>query len=149
MILTLHNLKSAKGSRKSKKRVGRGNSSGHGTYSGRGLKGQKARSGGKKGLALKGIRNEIMSIPKVRGFRSIRQKMQIINLSDLEKTFKEESVVNLQSLLKVGLIKNIKPGVKILGKGNLTKKITIENCSFSESAKDAINKAGGSIKENY
>ncbi|PIY78798.1 MAG: 50S ribosomal protein L15, partial [Parcubacteria group bacterium CG_4_10_14_0_8_um_filter_35_7] len=87
MSLSLHNLKSRK--RKKRKRVGRGNASGHGTYSGRGLKGQKSRSGGKKGLKLKGFKVIIQNIPKTRGFKSIHPKMEIVNTGDLEKKFKE------------------------------------------------------------
>lgn len=143
MSITLQNLKPKKGSTKRKKRVGRGNASGHGTYSGRGIKGQRARSGGKKGLKRKGLRTFLRNVPKKGGFTSLKPKMSVVNIKDLEKKFKAGSTVTYKELIKSNLIKTAKNGVKILGQGKLTKKLEIVADSFSKSAKDAIIKAGG------
>jgi large subunit ribosomal protein L15 len=145
MVLQLQDLKPAKGSKKKRKRVGRGNASGHGTYSTRGLKGQKSRTGGKKGLRFKGIKNIIQNIPQKKGFKSIYTKKQILNLRDLNKRFEEGTKIDPSILLKRGLIANIKTGVKILGGGQVTKKLLVTGCDISRSARRAINKAGGSV----
>ncbi|MEK7139549.1 MAG: uL15 family ribosomal protein, partial [Patescibacteria group bacterium] len=85
MAITLSQLKPAAGSKHRAKRVGRGNASGHGTYSTRGMKGQRARSGSRKGLKLKGMKARLLTIPKKRGFNSPYPKHQIINVSDLNR----------------------------------------------------------------
>src|SRR3989338_10160525 len=92
--LTLDNLKINFGAKKKRKRVGRGNASGHGTYSGRGLKGQRARSGGKKGLKLRGLKQLLKNKPKIGGFRSLKPKMAVVNLSDLENNFSAGEIIN-------------------------------------------------------
>ena len=119
MSLGLHNLKVSAGSTKKKKRVGRGNSSGHGTYSTRGLKGQRSRSGGKGGLKRLGLKQIILQTPKKKGFTSNRPKNQTVNLSELNDKFKDGALISPQSLLKAGLIKDAKVAVKILGNGEL------------------------------
>lgn len=145
MPIELHELKPAKGARRKRRRVGRGPGSGRGTYAGRGLKGQRARAGGKKGLKLKGLRGILMSIPKKRGFKSIYPKMEIVNIRQLQKKFKSGEAVTPEALMKKGLIDTIKRGVKILGEGEIKKKLTIVGCAVSESAKKKIEKAGGKI----
>ena len=125
MTLKLHNLKPAKGAKKRKKRVGRGNASGRGTYATRGLKGQRSRSGGKGGLKLRGMKANIQNIPKLGGFKSLKPKLKIINLKDLEKTFKDKEVITAAKLIEKGLLKNTKPGVKILGMCKISKKLTV------------------------
>lgn len=145
MSLNLHNLKRSQGAFKKRKRVGRGNASGHGTYSGRGIKGQKARSGGTNKLKYKGIKMILQRIPKKRGFTSPYLKAEIVNLKDLEKHFNDGETVNPRSLLKKGLVGTIKRGVKILGKGELKKKLTVELCGLSASARKAVEEAGGKI----
>jgi len=145
MALRINDLKPAKGSKKKRKRVGRGNSSGHGTYSTRGMKGQRSRSGGKKGLKAKGIKNIIQNIPKKKGFKSMHPKKSVINLSDLERHYGDKAEITPKVLLKSGLIANIKVGVKILGKGEITKAFNINGCDVSKSAVKAIKKAGGMI----
>ncbi len=145
-MLKLHSLKPAKGSKKKKKRVGRGNSSGHGTYSTRGIKGQRSRSGGKKGLKLKGLRLNLLNIPKMRGFKSLKPKKVVVNLSVLDKICKDGDIVNPDFLLEKKVVETIKPGVKILANGKISKKITIENCFVSNSAKEKIEKVGGVVK---
>ncbi len=143
--LKLHNLKPAKGAKKKKKRLGRGNASGHGTYAARGMKGQRSRTGGKGGLKLKGLKNNIQSIPKLGGFTSLRPKLAIVNLKDLEKNFENNEVITAAKLAEKGLIKNTKPGVKVLGIGKVNKKFTLKVNKISDQARQAIEKAGGKI----
>jgi len=145
-MLTLANLPLAKGSKKRKKRLGRGNASGKGNYSGRGLKGQRARSGGKSTLALKGIRHYLLRIPKQKGFKSRKIGLAIVNLADLNKIAQDGQEITPKYLLRHGLIADYRNGVKILGKGALNKKIRVRVQAFSQSAKDAIIKAGGSAE---
>lgn len=145
MALNLHNLKPATGAKKRKIRVGRGLSSGHGTYSGRGAKGQRARSGGKKGLKLFGLRGNVLSTPKLGGFRSLNLKLEVVNLGDLEKNFNDNDIITADTLKAKGLIGNDRAGVKILGEGKLTKKLTFKVNKVSESAKAMIEKNGGKI----
>ena len=123
---------------KSKKRVGRGGK--RGTYSGKGVKGQKSRAGRKMRPEL---RDYIKKIPKKRGYRfkSIKIKPEVVNLRDLEKFFNNGDLINPETLLEKGLVARIKgkvPEVKILGAGELKKKLKIENCLMSESVKKAI-----------
>ncbi|MEK9129993.1 MAG: 50S ribosomal protein L15 [Patescibacteria group bacterium] len=145
-MLTLHNLKPAEGSRKKVQRVGRGGK--RGTYSGRGLKGQKARSGGKRGLQLKGLKKMIQSIPKKRGFRSINLKPEIVNIKQLNINFKDNDEITPKILVEKKLISKNKNGVKILGDGELKKKLIIKGCIVSKSAKEKIEKAGGKVETN-
>ena len=131
--MQLHQIKPIHKQKRSK-RVGRGGK--RGTYSGRGIKGQKARAGAK---IRPEIRDFIKKIPKQRGYRfkSFREKPAIVNLKDLEKNFQNNEVVSPETLLEKGLIAKVKgrmPKVKVLGKGKLTKKLKIENCRMSKSA---------------
>ena len=144
-MLTLHNLQKRKGKTKSK-RVGRGNSSGVGTYSKRGLKGQRSRSGGKSGLRARSIKSYLLRIPKVKGFKSLRSKQETVNIKDLAQNFQEGEIVNASALFKLGLIKTITKGVKVLAVGELKKKLTVEANSFSKEALEKINKAGGEVR---
>ena len=147
--MKLHELK-PKQQKKNKKRVGRGNSSGHGTYSGRGIKGQKSRSGRRKPRpGFEGGKMPLIrQIPKVRGmgYDSIHPKMQIVNVNDSDKKFKDQEIITPKKLQEKGLIDKIKPGVKILGDGELKKKLIIEDCKVSKGAKEKIEKAGGKIE---
>ncbi|MFH1192289.1 MAG: 50S ribosomal protein L15 [bacterium] len=143
-MLTLHNLAKSK-SKKRKKRVGRGNASGHGTYSTRGIKGQRARSGGRKSLKMKSIRRMALSVPKARGFKRYSDNAQIINLSDLNN-FAENDKVNKEILFKKKLVDNKNDKVKILGRGELKiKGLNIEECELSKTTKEQIEKIGGKI----
>lgn len=138
-MLELHTLQTNK--RRSVKRVGRGWSS-RGKYSGRGIKGQKSRSGGKGGLKLRGAKQTILRLPKNRGFKSPHAKFAVVNVSDLEVfTAKEE--VTPKALLEKGLIPTARMGVKILGSGTLSKGLTVHAHAYTASAKDIIEKAGG------
>lgn len=145
MALSLNNLQPPKGKAyKSKKRKGRGNASGLGTYAGRGIKGQKSRSG-VSGLKLKGIRRRILSIPKLRGFNSLQSKKAVVNLGDLDRAFTADALVSPKTLVKKGLIETPRHGVKVLGAGKLTKALKFKDVTLSASAKEAIEKAGGSM----
>lgn len=132
-MLSLHTLKPAPGSQKKRKRIGRGNASGHGTYSGRGLKGQKSRSGGKNGLKRLGLRSMVLQTPKKRGFTSDKPKNQVVNVIQLNTVFKDGVTITPQSLVKAGLIKDATRPVKILGNGQLKlKKITFKGVTVSK-----------------
>ena len=143
--MQIHELKRKHKNRPSK-RVGRGGK--HGTYSGKGIKGQASRAGRKMEPLIRGL---IKKYPKLKGYRSvaIQNNLAVVNLITLEKTSKDGETINPENLIKKGIISNIKgrtPKVKILGTGKLTKKLVFENCKFSASAKTAIEKAGGSVK---
>lgn len=145
MILKLHHLKPSAGSKHRPKRVGRGDASGHGTFSGRGSKGQKSRTGGTRRLQQKGLRRLLLATPKLRGFKSLYPKPAIINLEALEAKFRDGDKISPQILKEKGIIGKIEAGVKILGNGELTKKLEIVGCQASQSAKEKIEKAGGTI----
>lgn len=141
--MQIHQLKVK--SQKKKRRVGRGGKKG--TYSGRGMKGQKSRSGANVNPIFEGGRSTLIEhLPKVRGFKSHKPKNQIVDVQQLEKHFADGDVVNPQSLLARKLIDTIKTPVKILGDGEPKKKLTIEKCLVSKSAKEKIEKAGGSLR---
>lgn len=143
MALGLHNLKPAKGSKQRVRRLGRGHGSGRGTTAGRGTKGQRARAGGRGGLKLLGLKQMMRSKPKIGGFQSLRPKLAVVNVSVLEERFASGEKVNRQRLHALGLVTRVAPGVKILGEGTLTKKLTVEADAFSATAKKAIEAAGG------
>jgi large subunit ribosomal protein L15 len=143
-MLEQHNLPNGKNTKR--KRAGRGNASGSGNYSGRGMKGQRSRSGGKGGLKLRGLKMSMMGIPKARGFKSGRVKVQVVNLGDLEEAFKDGDTVNAQVLVKKDLVKSASKPVKILGSGEIKKKLTLEVNAISAGAKEAVEKAGGTLK---
>ena len=143
--MQLHELQ-PKHKNKDKKRVGRGGKKG--TYSGKGNKGQKSRAG-RKMVPI--IRELIKRYPKLKGYRSfvLDDHSVVVNLETLEKISKDGETINPENLIKKGIISNIKgktPKVKILGTGKLTKKLIVENCKASKTAKEAIEKAGGTIK---
>ena len=145
MKVALHTIQPAKGSKQSHKRIGRGLAS-KGTYAGRGNKGQRARSGGRKGLRKKGLRPILLSIPKARGFTSLNTKPSVINIGQLNTVFTEGTHITPKLLLDKNLIREKKHGVKILGSGNLQIKLIIEGCQISLAAKEKIEAVGGSIK---
>ncbi len=147
MILSLHTIQSAVHSRRRRKVVGRGNASGHGSYSTRGIKGQKARTGGRHGLKLLALKPLIQQMSKRRGFHSFYPKMVTVNLIDLEKHFSSGDDITVKSLLKKGVIDTMKPCVKILGSGKLTKKFVVKAHAFSVSAIKAIESAGGKAEK--
>lgn len=142
-MLNLHSLKPRTGSRKRKMVVGRGNASGHGTYSGRGIKGQKARTGGRKGLKRLGMKFLLAQTPKLGGFRSLEAPMNAVNIVELEKMFKENEVVTPRAIVDKKRLSSKLRGIKILGAGKLTKKLEVRAHDFSISARKAITEAGG------
>ena len=141
--MKLHELKPAEGSRKVRNRVGRGAATGNGKTSGRGQKGQKARSGGSVRPGFEGGQLPLFrSIPK-RGFTNINRKdYAIVNVSALNR-FDNGTEVTPALLVEAGIVKNEKSGIKILGNGNLEKKLTIKAHKFSSSAVEAIEQQGG------
>jgi large subunit ribosomal protein L15 len=151
--LNLSNLKPAQ-ARKARTRVGRGLGSGKGRYSGRGIKGQKSRSGSNKMPAgFEGGQMPLdMRAPKQRGNTSadampigpFRTYSHPVNLRDLERLFEDGATVNLEAMVEKGLLKNTKADVKVLGSGELTKKLSVTAHAFSASAREKITAAGGS-----
>ncbi|MHB8904427.1 MAG: 50S ribosomal protein L15, partial [Patescibacteria group bacterium] len=125
-MLSLNTIKKAKGSSQKKKRVGRGNASGHGTYSTRGLKGQKSRSG-VSNLKRLGMKKQLLKIPKVRGFKSLKPKNQVVSVKAINANFKDNEIVNPISLFEKKLISSASEPVKILGKEKLTVKVKFEH----------------------
>ena len=146
--MQLHDLTPAPGSTKNRKRVGRGNSSGHGTTSGRGQKGQGSRSGGTKGAGFEGGQTPLaMRLPKLPGFRNPRRiEYTAVNVERLERKFEDGAVVDAKALLEKGILSKCEYGVKILGNGEVTKKLTVRASAFSASAKEKIEKAGGTAE---
>ncbi len=145
-MLQVHTLKPAKGAKHSVKKIGRGNASGHGNYSGRGGKGQTARSGGSRGLRLKGFRRLMQSTPKLRGFNSQYSKPAEVYLNDLEVNYNSGDTVDFASLVEKGIIKASAESAKILNTGNLTKKFIISGVNATKSAVEKIKAAGGEVK---
>ena len=143
--MMLHELKPAEGSAKAKKRKGRGIGSGNGKTAGYGHKGQLARSGHKGAYFEGGQLPLVRRIPK-RGFNNIfRVEYDIVNVSDLER-FEDGATVNHEALREAGLVGKAN-AVKILGAGELTKKLHVEADKFSATAKEKIEGAGGTVKE--
>jgi len=142
--MKLHELKPAEGSKSSRKRVGRGTSSGHGKTSGRGHKGQKARSGGGVRPGFEGGQNPLYRRLPKRGFNNKRfaTVYAIVNLHQLNK-FADGTEVTPELLLAEGVLKNPKDGVKVLGDGELSVKLTVKAHKFSQSAAEKIQAAGG------
>lgn len=146
----LSNLKYAEGSKKNRKRVGRGEGSGHGGQATRGMNGQRSRSGSKKKSWFEGGQMPLQRrIPKF-GFTNIfKETYQVVNLNSLQRLAdknKIDKVLNLQELKNLGLISTLQKPVKILGKGEFKAKINVEVNAISQSAKEKIESAGGSIK---
>jgi large subunit ribosomal protein L15 len=146
----LSNLKYAKGSRKNRKRVGRGEGSGHGGQSTRGMNGQKSRSGAKHKAWFEGGQMPLQRrVPKF-GFTNIfKIEYQLVNLNAIQRLADEkklgDTVLNPVELKKLGLISSLKKPVKVLGKGELKTKVQLEVNSFSKSAQEKIEAVGGKI----
>lgn len=141
-------LKRNRGATQVKKRLGRGNGSGLGTYSGRGGNGQTARTGGNIKPGFAGGQTPLYrKMPKSRGFNNVNQvKFQVVNVDDLNM-FEDGTEVNAEKLHQVKLISSLKNPVKILGNGELTKKLTVHVNKVSASAKEKIEGAKGTVKE--
>src|SRR5690625_4883210 len=144
--MKLHELKSNEGSRKSRKRLGRGMASGHGKTSGKGHKGQNARSGGGVRLGFEGGQTPLFQRLPKRGFTNIHKKeYAIVNLDTLNR-FDENTEITPEFLLEKGVINKVKSGVKVLGKGSVDKKLNVKAHKFSTAAKEAIEAAGGNTE---
>ena len=140
--MDLSSLKAAEGSRKDRFRKGRGHGSGNGKTAGKGHKGQKARSGAPRPGFEGGQMPLYRRLPK-RGFKNINSKTIVgINVSALE-VFENDSVVSIDRLIETGIVKNPRDGVKILGNGELTRKLTVQANAFSAGAKEKIEALGG------
>jgi len=147
--MQLNDLRPAEGSRKARKRIGRGNSSGHGTTAGRGAKGQLSRAGGGKGAGFEGGQTVLaMRLPKLPGFKN-RNRVEYapVNVSRLDKLFSDGDTVDAESLVAAGVIKHDYIPVKVLGDGELTKRLTVKVDRVSASAQSKIEAAGGKVEE--
>ena len=141
--MKLHELQSTEGSRRNDYRRGRGIGSGNGKTAGKGHKGQNARSGGGVALGFEGGQMPLWRRLPKRGFKTVnRVEYAVVNLEDLNR-FKEGTVVNSALLIEAGLITKEYCGVKVLGRGKLEKKLTVQANKFSKSAEDAIVALGG------
>ncbi len=141
-------LRPAPGSRHARKRVGRGNASGHGTYSGRGLKGQKARAGGGVKRGFEGGQLPLVRrMARKRGFTNVfRVEYEPINVSRLAR-FPAGSEVTAETLAGAGIIKDTKKPIKVLGDGELKAALTVRAQKFSATARQKIEAAGGKVEE--
>ncbi len=146
--MKLHTLAPNKGAKHRVKRLGCGESSGHGKTSCKGNKGQKARSGSGTRVGFEGGQMPLhRRLPK-RGFNNInfKTKVEVVNLAQIEKAFNDGDTVTEEALRKAGLINRSCDVVKVLGQGELTKKVTIAVDTISASAKEKVEKAGGSVQ---
>ena len=145
--MKLHELTYTEGSRKDRKRIGRGHGSGQGKTAGKGHKGQNARSGGGVRLGFEGGQTPLFRRLPKRGFTNINRKLfAVVNLGDINERFEAGSVVDVNTLKAAGLVKKEYEGVKILGNGELTKALTFKACKFSKSATEKITAVGGTIE---
>ncbi len=147
MPLKLEDLRPTDGSKKKKFRVGRGPGSNKGKTAGKGHKGQKSRSGAKSKPGFEGGQTPLYTRVPKRGFKNVNAKVYtVLNLDVLEERFNSEDEVSVSTLLERGIIKKTLDGVKILGDGTISKKLTVKVNAFSKSAKEKIEAAGGQIE---
>ena len=145
--MKIHELRPADGSTSKTKRLGRGIGSGLGKTSGKGHKGQNARSGGGVRPGFEGGQMPLYRRLPKRGFTN-RNSLEIVGINvDLLNRFEDGAVVTVESMIEAGIIKNPRDGVKILGKGEITKKLTVQANAFSASAKEKIEAVGGKTEE--
>lgn len=144
--MRLHELKAPEGATKAPKRIGRGQGTGWGTTAGRGMNGQNSRSGGGVRLGFEGGQMPLYRRLPKRGFNNKWAKeYSEINVKDLNR-FEDGTVVDLELLVQSGIVKQVKDGVKVLGNGELEKKLTVKAAKFSKSAAEKIEKAGGKVE---
>ena len=142
--MKLHQLSPAAGSKKEVKRIGRGAGSGQGKTAGKGHKGQKARAGRGMRPGFEGGQMPLQRRVPKRGFVNIFGKeFSIVNVSALDQSFEDGAVVDIDALIEKGLVKKVLDGVKILGNGEISKKLTVQVNAYSEAAKQKIEAAGG------
>lgn len=146
--MQINDLFPAPGSRKPRKRVGRGNGSGHGSTAGRGDKGQGSRAGGTKGPGFEGGQTPLaMRLPKLPGFKNRnRVEYAVVNVSRLDEVFADGDVVDGESLVAKGIVKSASAPFKVLGDGELGKKLTVRADKVSIPAKQKIEAAGGTVE---
>lgn len=146
--MEIKDLTPVAGSRKDRKRVGRGNASGTGTTSGRGYNGQKSRAGGGKGAGFEGGQTPLMRrLPKNPGFKNFNRVEYVpVNVGRLEEKFEDGDIVDGESLKAKGIIKKSDDLVKVLGDGDLTKKLTVRVDKVSKSAVSKIESVGGKVE---
>jgi len=145
--MELHDLKSKKGANKTRKRLGRGSGSGLGTTSGRGTKGQKSRSGGGVRVGFEGGQMPLIRRLPKRGFNNSRfaKEFEIVNLNKLNDFFEDGDEVSCSTLKSKGLIRGNKGGVKVLGNGDITKKLLVKVDKVSKSAVEKIKRLNGDV----
>lgn len=148
-MIKLETLPGDKGAKQKRKRIGRGDSSGHGGTSTKGHKGAKARKGTHQSLQIEGGQTPIVRRMPKRGFSRVRFQVEfaIVNISQLDKLFADGATVDFQAMVEKSLFSSKTKGVKILGNGELTKKLTVSAEAFSASARQKIEAAGGQCKE--
>lgn len=146
--MQINDLFPAPGSRKKRKRVGRGNGSGHGSTSGRGDKGQGSRAGGTKGPGFEGGQTPLaMRLPKLPGFKNRnRVEYSVVNVSRLDQAFADGDVVDGDALVAKGIVKSPSEPIKVLGDGDLGKKLVVRVDKVSGPAKQKIEAAGGTVE---
>lgn len=143
-MLTPSTINSAQGRKQNTKRRGRGNGSGKGSYSTRGIKGQRARTGS-SGIMRRAFKAQLQKVPKSRGFTSSALKPETISLATLNRIAEDGVEITPYVLKNHGVLANIRAGVKIVASGELTKKITVRGCLATKTALQAIEKAGGKL----
>lgn len=144
--MRLHELKAAEGSTKAPKRRGRGTATGQGKTGGRGMNGQKSRSGGGVRLGFEGGQMPLYRRLPKRGFTNpFTKEYSEVNVQGLNR-FEDGAVVDYAALVEAGVVKQVKDGVKVLGNGEITKKITVKAEKFSKSAVEKIEAAGGKVE---
>jgi len=146
--MQIHDLFPAPGSRKNRKRVGRGHGSGHGGRSGKGNKGQLSRAGGGKGPGFEGGQNPLhMRLPKLPGFKNpFRIAYAVVNVGRLDEKFSAGDIVDVDALFASGMIKSRQVAVKVLGDGEITKALTVKVDKVSAAAATKIAAAGGKVE---
>jgi large subunit ribosomal protein L15 len=145
MALTLHTIAPNKGAKTKKFRVGRGEGSGSGKTAGRGTKGQRSRSGGRNKLKMRGMRQMLLSFPKLRGFKSRHIKATTLRLDKVTAAFASNEKIDLKALKSKGLIEKTINHVKLVGAAAPDKILVFADIAASASAKAAVEKAGGSF----
>ena len=144
--MKLHELKAVAGATRAPKRKGRGTGTGNGTTAGRGMNGQKSRSGGGVRLGFEGGQMPLYRRLPKRGFKnSFAKQFAEVNVSDLNR-FEDGAVVDPIALIEAGVLKNVRDGIRILGNGELTKKVTVKANGFTKSAEEKITAAGGKVE---
>jgi large subunit ribosomal protein L15 len=145
MSLNIHTLAPTKGARTKSFRIGRGEGSGRGKTAGKGTKGQKSRTGGRRGLKMKGLKQMLLGIPKLRGFKSRYVKAETVTIDKVVKAFNAGERIDIKALKAKDLVSSTAMTAKIVGSADVGKVLTFNNIKASATAKTAIEKAGGTL----